>query len=116
MKKLVLLVAVIAILCPNFVLAKDEPKASDKPVPKAVAQTPETAKQEKEMLIANINNMRNQELKVAVLQQLLSEQVGQLRNIQAVFCDQYKLDIEKFRNGMYQYDEKQGKFVVQDKK
>jgi len=64
-------------------------------------------------LIANLNGMRNQELRVAILQQLLNEESGKLLNIQAVFCDRYRLDVEKWRNGLYRYDEKQGKFVEQ---
>lgn len=69
---------------------------------------------DKELLIANINNMRNQELRVAILQQLLNEELAKLRNVQAVFCDQYELDIEKFRQGLYRYDEAQGKFIEQE--
>lgn len=71
------------------------------------------AKQEKDILIANINGLRNQEVRVAILQQLLNEEVGKLRNLEAVFADQYKLDVEKFRKGLYRYDEKSGKFVEQ---
>jgi len=117
MKQRVLLcLAAVMLLCSTVVLAKDE-KAKAKEEVKQPAPTPvETARQEKEFLIANINNMRNQELRVAVLQQLLNEEVGKLRNVQAVFCDAYKLDIEKFRQGLYRYDEMQGKFVLIDNK
>ncbi len=76
----------------------------------------ELARQQKELLIANINNLRNQELRVAVLQQLVNEEIAKLRNMQAVFCDTYKLDVEKFRLGQYRYDDRQGKFVLTDEK
>lgn len=66
---------------------------------------------EKTMLINNIQIMQNLEARVAVLQQLLNREVGDLRQMQAVFCDQYKLDIEKWRRGAYRYDDKQAKFV-----
>jgi len=107
----------ICFLFVNPVLAKD-PKA-DKAV-KGQAKvnlaapaevTPETRQQQKDLLIANINNMRNQEVRVAVLQQLLNEEIAKLRNVQEAFCSQYKLDAEKLRKGFYRYDEKEEKFV-----
>lgn len=115
MKQRVLLsLLALALLCVAPVLAKDN---KGKEEAKAPAATPvETARQEKELLIANINNMRNQELRVAVIQQILNEEVAKLRNIQAVFCDAYKLDIEKFRQGLYRYDDAKGKFVLMDNK
>lgn len=96
-------------------LKKDEPKkdvvaVTQAALPETTAQQ-DTAKQEKDLLIANVNNMRDQELRVAVLQQLLNEEVLRLRNSQALFCDRYKLDVDKFRSGLYRYDEKQGKFI-----
>lgn len=69
------------------------------------------AEAEKKLLISNIQAMQNQEARVAVLQQLLSREIGDLRQVQAVFCDQYKLEVEKWRGGLYRYDDKQGKFV-----
>ena len=106
-------VIVAALLFATPVLAKDNKKEQAK----EAAQGPvEAARQEKEALIANINNMRNQELRVAVMQQILNEEVAKLRNIQAVFCDAYKLDVDKFRQGLYRYDEKTGKFVLTDGK
>ena len=105
------LVAVVMLGSAVAALAK-EPEKKTEPAPAAQPITEsDAAKQEKEVLIANINNMRNQELKVAVLQQVLTEAVGQLRQVQAVFCDQYKLDPEKWRKGEYRYDEKLGKFI-----
>lgn len=73
-----------------------------------------TKQQERDMLIANINALRNQEVRVAVLQQLLNEEIARLRQVQAVFCDQYKLDPEKFRTGLYIYDETQEKFIERE--
>ena len=113
-QKFFLSLVVVALLCAAPALAKDNKgkKEAKQPAPAPV----ETARQEKELLIANINNMRNQELRVAVLQQLLNEEIAKLRNVQAVFCDQYKLDIEKFRRGLYRYDDGQGKFVLMESK
>ena len=97
------LVLVAALLCAAPVLAKDNKGKEEAKQP--VANPVETARQEREVLAANINNLSNQGLRVAVLQQLLNEESAKLRNVQAVFCDTYKLDIEKLRNGMYSYDD-----------
>ncbi len=112
-QRIFLSLVAVALLCATPVLAKDKAKEEAKqPAPTPV----ETARQEKELLITNINNLNNQQLRVAVLQQLLNEEVAKLRNTQAVFCDQYKLDIEKFRMGQYRYDDAKGKFVLMESK
>ena len=66
---------------------------------------------EKDQLIANLNNMRNQEVRVIILQQLLNEEAGKLNGVQEGFCKTYKLNVEKLRQGLYRYDDAQGKFV-----
>ena len=65
----------------------------------------------RDLLISNLNALRNQELRVAVLQQLVNEETAKLLQVQAIFSDQYKLDPDKLRAGMYTYDEKTGQFV-----
>ena len=110
-QRLFLSLVLVALLCATPACAKDKKKGEEKA--KQPAATPvETVRQEKELLVANINNLNNQQLRVAVLQQLLNEEVAKLRNTQAVFCDAYKLDIEKFRTGQYRYDDAKGKFVL----
>jgi hypothetical protein len=106
-------VLLAVLLCSNLALAKGEKKSVATPpsLPTAQSLQMTQAAQEKEILIANINNMRNQEIRAAVLQQLLNEEIAKLRNLQALFCDKYKLDVDKFRQGLYRYDESQGKFV-----
>ena len=66
---------------------------------------------EKDQLIANLNNMRNQEVRVIILQQLINEEAGKLNAVQESFCKTYKLDVDKLRKGLYRYDDNQGKFV-----
>lgn len=88
--------------------------AADKKDDKAKDQPATAAQQEKDSLAANIGHMRAQELRVAVLQQLHNEELAKLRSIQEAFCAKYKLDIEKFRKGLYRYDENKGKFVEID--
>lgn len=65
-------------------------------------------------IISNITALRNQETRVAVLQQFLGEESNKLLQMQAVFCDQYKLNIEKFRAGKYQYSTEERKFTTND--
>ena len=75
-------------------------------------RTPE--EMQRDVLISNITALRNQELRVAILQQLMDEETSQLMRMQAIFSDQYNLDTNKFRAGMYIYDEKIGKFVERE--
>ncbi|MDD4980992.1 MAG: hypothetical protein PHC54_07030 [Candidatus Omnitrophica bacterium] len=108
MRRRILLALIVALLCVQVpLLAKDKKGATQKG--QAAVMNP--AQQQKEALIGNINAMRNQELRVAVLQQLFNEEVEKLKNFQTAFCNEYKLDLDKFRKGLYRYDEKQGKFV-----
>jgi len=87
-----------------------KPWEQDKAEP--AAATPKiTGEETKNLLAANVNAMRNQELRVAVLQQILNEEGGKLTQMQALFSDQYKLDPEKLRAGKYQFDAKTGKFT-----
>ncbi|MFH0855802.1 MAG: hypothetical protein V1869_04775 [Candidatus Omnitrophota bacterium] len=113
MKKWMLVALVLVSVCasPALLLAKDQPAKEGNQFPSA-----DKAKQEKDVLIANINGLRNQDLRVAILQQILNEEVAKLRNLEAVFADQYKLDVEKFRKGLYRYDDKLGKIVEQPAK
>jgi len=100
----------VVLMCTNIVLAKDD-KAKQPPAPAQPAPTAIMTQQEKDLLIANINAMRTQELRVAVLKQLSDEESAKLQGIQAAFCDKYKLDVNKFREGLYRYDDKAGKFI-----
>jgi hypothetical protein len=120
MVRKLLIVLVILLVSLNVVLAKDD-KAKQKaqpqtrPAPQAQPQAQQApsviaTQEQKDLLVTNINNMRTQELRVLVLQQLLNEEAAKLRNLQSVFCDQYKLDVDKFRKGLYRYDDATGKF------
>lgn len=66
---------------------------------------------QRDALINNLNSMRNQEIKVAILQQLLNDESAKLLQMQAIFSDQYNLVPEKLRSGMYTYDQKEGRFI-----
>lgn len=116
MRKWIFAALAVTFVCssPALLLAAPEKKAgqSMQAAPDQLSPS-EKAKQEKEILVANINGLRNQEVKVAILQQVLTEELAKLRNLEAVFADQYKLDVEKFRKGGYRYDDKSGKIIEQ---
>lgn len=80
-------------------------------VPAVKSPEEQQLEREKNILIANFNAMSNQELTVNVLQQLLNREIMELKRMQAVFCDQYKLNPEKWRQGLYEYDAASGKFL-----
>ena len=109
LKKVLLTVAVLSILAalihlscaPAF--AKWGKKSGEEPDASKVLA-------ERGVIISNINALRNQETRVAVLQQFLCEENAKLLKMQAVFCDQYTLDLDKFRAGKYQYNADDGEF------
>ncbi len=111
MKKRFIFSLAVAVLWATPVFAKESQQAKP-PLTGPV----EEVRQEKEFLAANIENLRNQEVRAAVLQQLFNEEVAKLRSMQANFCDKYKLDLNKFRLGLYRYDEAQGKFTLMENK
>lgn len=113
MKKPLALLLGIGMLCGASAGAiaadKQDSKAKDPIQAPTQALTPQ--EQAKQQLINDLGIMQNQEMRVIVLQQLLNREAADLRQAQAVFCDQYKLDVDKWRKGLYRYDDKQAKFV-----
>lgn len=112
----VFVILVVVLLTFGIALAKEKKKnlkqQAQAPAAQVIKASPSiTTPEAKADLVANITDMRNQELRVAVLGQLLNEEIAKLRNVQTTFCNKYKLDIEKFRQGLYRYDEQQAKFV-----
>ncbi len=108
MKKLAVLLVALAVLfsvTPAFA-KKAKPAA---PAPAASIATPE----QKQALVNDINSIRTFELRVAILQQLLNEEVAKLRSTEENFCVKYKLNVEKFRKGLYRFDDAAGKFIEQ---
>ena len=116
MKKFVGLFLGMGVLCAAAVVAisadnKDAGKAKEQTAPVAQNQALSPQDQAKQQLMNDLGLMQNQEVRVIVLQQLLNREGADLRQSQAVFCDAYKLDVEKWRKGLYRYDEKQAKFI-----
>ena len=116
MKKLFGLFLGLGVLCVFTVVVarsadnKEADKAKDT-VPTEQKQALSPQDQAKQQVVNDLGLMQNQEVRVIVLQQVLSREAAELRQSQAVFCDSYKLDVEKWRKGLYRYDEKQAKFV-----
>ncbi len=93
--------------------SKKEDKSAPVPAGGAKVMTPEEtqAELEKQVLINNISDLKIQDTKVRVLGDLYNQELVSLRQKQAFFCDLYKLDVEKFRKNLYQYDERAKKFI-----
>lgn len=62
----------------------------------------------------NLAALSYQEATAAVLGAQYQKELNNLQQMQAVFCDNHKLDVAKFRQGKYRFDEKEGKFVEQE--
>ena len=65
---------------------------------------------DRNQIAGQIEGFKQLEIRILVLQQVINEQVAILQQRQALFCDTYKLNVEKMRKGLYQYDSKTGKF------
>ena len=60
-----------------------------------------------------IQSLMVQEMTVRVLGMQYQKELGNLQQMQAVFCDTYKLDVARFREGRYRYNDKEDKFIEQ---
>lgn len=85
--------------------AAEEKKAAAPP-----AQTEEQRKAFVQQVKSNAAALNLQEVTVQVLGMQYQKELANLQQMQAIFCDTYKLDVTKFRQGRYRFDEKTGKF------
>jgi len=118
MKGWIFAAAAMMVFCAGMAAAKVDNKAVEKQKPAessfpAAVVSAQQAVDEKQLLANNFAALQNQQARVMVLQQLLNREAANMRQMEAVFCDQYKLDPEKWRKGLYRYDEKAGKFLEQ---
>lgn len=58
----------------------------------------------------NLSALNFQEVTAAVLGGQYQKELNNLQQMQAIFCDTYKLEVAKFRQGKYRFDEAEGKF------
>lgn len=106
--------AVLVLFCAAMPLQAraGERRAKEQAQPAVQLSTQAGSKEEKKQaLINNFNMMRNQELRVMLLQQMVNEEVNKLGSLQEQFCKLYNLDVQKLRQGLYRYDEAQEKFI-----
>jgi len=62
----------------------------------------------------HIGALNLQEVTVQILGAQYQKELNNLQQMQAVFCDTYQLDVTKFRQGRYQFDDSQAKFVERE--
>ncbi len=91
------------------VWAQDEKKDKAKVEAPAVL-TEEQRKTFIQQVKANVAAVNLQEVTVQVLGMEYQKELSKMQQMQAVFCDTYKLDVDKVRQGRYRFDEKTGKF------
>lgn len=114
MKRLIIAVCALVMfsfILPAPVICGERRKKEDVQQIQNLDQAGVTEAEKKQALINNFNIMRNQELRVILLQQMLNEEVMKLNGLQEQFCRLYNLDINKLRQGLYRYDDAQEKFV-----
>lgn len=64
----------------------------------------------KEEVVQASRQIQAQEIRLVVLQQLFNQEAAVLKQKHTVFCQAHNLDEEKFKKGLYQYDQATGKF------
>ena len=64
----------------------------------------------KEAVLKDLRLIQAQEIRLVVLQQLFNQEAAVLKQKHTAFCQANKLDEEKFKKGLYRYDEASNKF------
>ena len=112
---------VLVYAAPLFAKEYDPEKESTEDLPKATSASDlnsstedQVSDDQKKQTMAYLQDMGNSGMRVIVLGQLYTQETNILRQKQASFCDMYKLDVEKWRKGLYQFDEKTGKFIEKE--
>ncbi len=116
-----LVLIALAIALPTF--AADNTQGNKQVVAKAkVAQAtaPSAASKketDKQALIQqvrqDVGNLNMQQITVQVLGMQYQKELNTLQQLQQQFCKAYKLDLNKFQQGMYVFNEQEAKFVEQ---
>ncbi|GEM_PF-2742248 len=95
---------IVVVLAVAALTLAGEARAEEK---KTEAQTAYETLQKDE----TFRQLREHEIRAIVLRQLFREEAEKLRRKQEEFCKTQELDVEKWRKGLYAYDNKTGKFV-----
>ena len=61
-------------------------------------------------VVTELRLIQAQEIRLVVLQQLFNQEAAVLKQKHTAFCQTNKLDEEKFKKGLYRYDEVNRKF------
>lgn len=74
-------------------------------------QAPSQAEAALQQLQTELNALEMQRMTVTVLQLQLTKELNAWRQMEAVFCDKYGLNVDKWRKQLYRFDPKENKFV-----
>lgn len=88
-------------------------KSADKPAP-AVSAADGLAPAPITQMKQEMGALNLQGVTVQVLAMQYQKEMNNLQQMQTVFCEAHKLDVAKFRQGKYRYNEKEGQFVEQE--
>lgn len=108
---------VLGMLTIGVVAAPGWAKEPAKNAPKrAEAPAPDDAQQQAfiQQVRQNIAALNFQEVTASVLGAQYQKEVNNLQQMQAVFCDTYHLDVTKFRQRKYRFNEHDGTFAESD--
>jgi len=77
----------------------------------AVATSTKTVSRQ-EMIARDAQVLKIMQTRVAVLQDLLAQEIDRLRKSEEQFAKAHNLDLQLFREGRYEYKTKKDKFIV----
>ncbi len=93
-----LLVSLLVLGFSGAACAKDKAKTEDKAA-------------SKDAVVKELRVIQAQEIRLLVLQQLFNQEAAVLKQKHSAFCQANDLNEEKFKKGLYQFDEATGKFI-----
>lgn len=97
MKKYGLGVLALVFVCANLYAQTEDAKAKE---------------QKTAVVKQHYAQLQEQHIVVRVLAQQYNKELAELRRAEAVFCDVFNLDVDKWRKDMYLWDEDKATFVL----
>jgi hypothetical protein len=97
MQRLALILVILLLVVPAFAQERQ--------------QAPSQADIALQQLQTELNALEMQRMTVTVLQLQLTKELNAWRQMEAVFCDKYGLNVDKWRKGLYRFDPQENKFV-----
>jgi hypothetical protein len=71
--------------------------------------------EDQEEVKGNYARLEQQHMVVVVLADQYNKELAELRRMEAVFADHYDLDVKKWRNNKYIWNDKEKKFLLKPK-